>query len=98
MDLEGFDGPLSSIATMVHNLEVYFPGLFHDSLEFRAHLVVEYLKVYKEAFGGELLHDGILCGNIIFFVTTGKSGVDYSVGVAVVRNHDVLISTASTDR
>ena len=77
--LEGLDGPLSRIVTMVvqrDNLEVYFPVLFHDSPEFSAHLVVDYLKFYREAFGGESLHDGIVCGKIIFFVMTGKVGED----------------------
>ena len=101
MVLEGLDGPLSRIVTMVvqrDNLEVYFPVLFHDSPEFSAHLVVDYLKFYREAFGGESLHDGIVCGKIIFVVMTGKVGVDYSVGVALVINNDIFISTESTDR
>ena len=34
----------------------------------------------------------------MFVVVTGKSGVEYAVGLAVVGNHDVLISTVSTDR
>ena len=37
-------------------LEGYIPVLFHDSLELNTHLVVEYLKVDREVFGGELLH------------------------------------------
>ena len=35
---------------------------------------------------------------MVFVVVTGKSGVEYAVGLAVVGNHDVLISTVSTDR
>ena len=52
-----------------------FPVLFHELLKFFAHLVVDYLKVYREAFEGKLLHDGIVCGNEIFVVTTVNVGV-----------------------
>ena len=32
------------------------------------------MKVFREAFGGELLHDGIVCSKTMFVVTTGKVG------------------------
>ena len=101
MFLGGLYGPLISIATMVflrYKLEVYLPVLFHEFLEFGAHLVVEYLNVDREAFGGESFNHGIVWGKTIFVVTTVEAGVDNVFGFAVARNHDIFIATSITDR
>ena len=80
------------------NLGVYLPVLFRDSPEFGTHLVVEYLKVGREAFGGETLNYLIVGRNTMFVVPAVKAGVEDALGVALVGNHDVLIVTANVER
>ena len=99
--LDGFYIPISSIARIVvqrDKLEVYFPVIFHDSIEFGTPLVVECLKVYRETFEGESLHERILCSKMMFVVKKGEADVEDLIEITVVSNHGVLISTEITDR
>ena len=63
-------------------------------------LVAQYaadLRVDGESFGMQLLHDGIVCWNMMHIVLCLEWLQGDCVGIIVVGDHDILVATAGVD-
>ena len=91
-------GAFGNVAAMYVRRDKLVDPLFNDdALVFSAGLVVHDVEVDLVAALLETLHNGVVCGNTMIVATGAERGLENCVGVAVVYNHDVLISTARLD-
>ena len=101
MSFEGADYPLSGVAEVDvwrDKLELTYPIVLYFQLVGLAGLVVEYLDVNSVAAILETRHYAVVRLNALSIVP-GLEGFDQNgIGVDVVRQHNVVVAVAGSDR
>jgi hypothetical protein len=98
--LEGLNGLLGSIATMYvgrDKLVSNLPLVHYGGLEFGADFIVKDLEISVMPMVGEVAHDGVVGGQLVFIGPVDIRGTEDHVALAVVGNGDVLVAAASPD-
>ncbi len=91
---------LGSIAMMYIRTDKLVPNLplVHNSgLEFGTDFIVKDLEINVVPTVGKALHDGVIGGQSVFIGPVDIRGAENCVAVAVEREGDVLVATASLD-
>ena len=98
--LESADGALRGVTAVDvrwHELVRGFPYLCDCPLVFATGFVVQDLQVNFVAAGVESLYDGVVGLNPVFVLAGLERGMKDGVGIAMVRNHYVLVAAAGPD-
>jgi hypothetical protein len=101
VSFEGSNRTFSSIAAVDigwDELVVALPLLFDDAFVVCAGFVIENLEIDSVAAVAETLHDGVVRFNTVCIFFGLEGGCEDHVGIAVVCDHDVLVSFAGTNR
>ncbi len=94
------NGLLGSIAMMYVRRDELVPNLplvHNGSLKFGADFVVKDLVINILPTVGEVAHDGVVGGQLVFFRPVNIRGPEDCVAAVVKGNSDVLVATASPD-
>lgn len=101
MHLEGLDDVLGGVALVdvwqdktIHTV----PALLNDASILSAGFVVGNLGGDCVPSRLDILHGGVVGGNVVFVLVGLECRLEAGVGVAVERYYDVLIATAGTNR
>ena len=100
MGLESTDGAFRGVAAVDvrwHELVRGVPFFGNCTLVFATGFVVEDLEVYLVAAGVQPVHDGVVGFNPVFVLAGLERGMEDSVGIAMVRDHYVLVAAAGSD-
>ena len=100
MSLERLNIALDGVAMVDvswHKLVGAVPVILDDASVFCTGFVVKHLGGDGMSERFETSHDGVVGSNAVFVLASPEDGLEDGVGVAVVGDHDVLITTAGSD-